>query len=180
MGASKVLDPKRIAMAFGLSALRFIVAVCFLSGVSACIRLFGSLSLMLPAPFAIASKRLSVRPGSSKTEPSLRECEVKSVVLVEERSECCETETESAFVVQSDGRRKASKARKMDALSTLGPFAQLAEFTRASARPARVAPKGRQSTFQVELVAQPIGNGLDHLATIRILLRPVPHDRDFP
>ena len=167
-------------MAFGLSALRFIVAVCFLSGVSACIRLFGSLSLMLPAPFAIASKRLSVRPGSSKTEPSLRECEVKSVVLVEERSECCETETESAFVVQSDGRRKASKARKMDALSTLGPFAQLAEFTRASARPARVAPKGRQSTFQVELVAQPIGNGLDHLATIRILLRPVPHDRDFP
>ena len=121
MGASKVLDPKRIAMAFGLSALRFIVAVCFLSGVSACIRLFGSLSLMLPAPFAIASKRLSVRPGSSKTEPSLRECEVKSVVLVEERSECCETETESAFVVQSDGRRKASKARKMDALSTLGP-----------------------------------------------------------
>ena len=69
-------------MAFGLSALRFIVAVCFLSGVSACIRLFGSLSLMLPAPFAIASKRLSARPGPSKPEPSLRECEVKSVVLV--------------------------------------------------------------------------------------------------
>ena len=158
-----------------MSALRFIVAVCFLFGVSACIRLLGSLSLMLPAPFAIASKRLSVRPGSSKTES-----EVKSVVLVEERSECCETETESALVVQSDGRRKTSKAPKMDALSTLGTSPPSLPNPPAIARPDRVAPKARQSTFQVELVAQPIGNGLDHLATIRILLRPVPHDRDFP
>ena len=83
-------------VAFGLSALRFIVAVCFLFGVSACIRLFGSLSLMLPAPFVNRFKRLSVNPGSSKTELSLREREVKSVVLVQEHSECCETETENA------------------------------------------------------------------------------------
>ena len=48
-------------MAFGLSALRFIVAVCFLSGVSACIRLFGSLSLMLPDPIANRFKTI-VRP----------------------------------------------------------------------------------------------------------------------
>ena len=81
--------------------------------------------------------------------------------------------------MQSDGRRKAFKARKMDALSIWVFPTHLAESSRAIARPARVA-KGRQSTFQVELVAQPIGNGLDHLATIRILLRPVPHDRDFP
>jgi hypothetical protein len=72
------------------------------------------------------------------------------------------------------------EARKMDALSTLDTSPPSLPNPPAIARPDRVAPKGRQSTFQVELVAQPIGNGLDHLATIRILLRPVPHDRDFP
>jgi hypothetical protein len=34
-------------------------------------------------------------------------------------------------------------------------------------------PGGRQSTFQVKLVAQPIGNGVYHLATIRVVLQPV-------
>src|SRR5258705_3861894 len=36
------------------------------------------------------------------------------------------------------------------------------------------------SPFQVELVAQPIGNGFDHLAAVRVRLRPVAHDRDLP
>ena len=37
----------------------------------------------------------SARP--SKTEPSLRECGVKTAVSAEEHSECCETETENAL-----------------------------------------------------------------------------------
>ena len=50
---------------------------------------------MLPAPFVNRFKQLSVNPGSSKTELSLREREIKSVVLIQEHSECCKTETEN-------------------------------------------------------------------------------------
>jgi hypothetical protein len=54
---------------FGLSARRFIVAVCFCFGFNACIRLFGSLSFITSAPF---ENRDSVRPSLSETEPGLR------------------------------------------------------------------------------------------------------------
>ena len=78
----------------------------------------------------------------------------------------------------------------MDALSTLGPFPpSLPNFpVGAQGLPGRkllIAEPPmygwvRRSSFQVELAAQPIGNGFDHVATIRVPLRPVPHDLDFP
>jgi hypothetical protein len=41
-------------------------------------------------------------------------------------------------------------------------------------------PKIGGSTFQIELAAQPVSNCFDHVATIRVLLRPAPHDLDVP
>jgi len=95
---------------FGLSALRFIVAVCFFFNVS--IRLFGPLSAMCPHSFCVR------QAPPSKTEPSLRGCGVKSVVSSEEHSECCETETENAFTAHE--RRRAAYVEQRDGPAPAG------------------------------------------------------------
>jgi len=81
----------------------------------------------------IASKRLSVRPGRpSKTEPSFRECEVKSADFMQEHCECCETETFNqrcstahpmACQIRSVHPHSASRAAHPSRLGTPVPLA---------------------------------------------------------
>jgi hypothetical protein len=71
---------------------------------------------------------------------------------------------------------RAHPSFQADLTSFIGQAARVAPSTAAKA----AQGLGRRSSFQIELTAQPIGNGFDHVATIRVPLRPVPHDLDFP
>lgn len=80
--------------------------------------------------------------------------------------------------IQPQARRTRRPQRQTVELR-VRPFTRPGTWSAEVGQRPRIGPD-RLSILQIELAAQPIGDGFDHLASIRVLLQRLPHDRDFP